>query len=577
VGSSNTVPARGLNWLSSRWGAVTFWVGSLLLQIGVYWAIWATWLRYMPAKRDPYEKIKIWILVVALLVLGLRFFWARVLEPRGGLSGLLSKRLVHFLMMGTLLAATFNYGRFGTTVILERVDTYDLIHYYLNVRYFEELGYTDLYPACIVADIDAGGPHFGNPATYLEENEAGYELKPFVHGVKKGETVKARFSDERWEAFSHDFLQLQRKMKGLDKAYWAQMLNDHGFNGTPAWLGVATPLARVVPVERVKLLGYIDVVLLIAAVGVTWRAFGGWSAAWLYLFLLTSYSTRWPTISWAYLRYDYLACLVIATGLIRLGKPFLAGCFSGHAAAMRVFPVMYLFGPGVLGLWRLAREKKIDRAVLLLAAGFAAWVLVLHGQAAMHWGVDTLLDYWKGMVEHVQPENLSTRRVGLSVALAYRGEFSADWGPERIARIAASQTPSRVVALLLLGMLGWVIRRRTSPEARAESFALGFVPFFVLTTASYYYYVVRAPLVLIHGASTQTRHVLGLALLIVIEIFSNTAQQYLGGNRIFLIGWLGWLLLAYTLFAIVALFFEDRALHRRATEAGTIEVGTERA
>lgn len=548
---------------------VAFWAGSFLVLCGVYYVLWYFWLHNLSSKRDPFERIKIWLLGAGMLILGARYAWFRWIQPAGGRLAALSRRTLHFLMLALILAATVNYGRFGTKVILERVDTYDLIHYYLNVRYFEELGYTDLYPACIVADIDAGGPHFGNPQTYLDEDNEGYRLKPFSAAIVKGEKIKERFTPERWDAFSHDFLYLQRKLKGLDKEYWAQMLNDHGFNGTPAWLGVATPLARLVPVEAIKLLGYIDVVFLLAAVGAAFWAYGGWSAAFLYLFLLTTYSTRWPTISWAYLRYDYLAGLIIATCLIRKGRPFLAGIFSGHAAAMRLFPMVYLFGPGVQAAWKLVRQRRLDRPALLLLAGFLAWNLVLQGQALVQWGPETSLSYLNGMVEHVQPENLSTRREGLSVALAYRGEFDAPWSTERIQKIKDMETPSRVVGLLLLAALGWTLRRKTTPEGRAEAFALGLIPFFALTTASYYYYVVRAPLVAVHGGSTEGRHVLGLAALLGIDLFTNLAQQYLGGNRIFLIGWLGWLLLAYTLFMIVVLFFEDLRADRAPPEPAT--------
>jgi hypothetical protein len=538
---------------------ISFWIVSLIVVLVAYAVMWTEWLHRLKIGRNPTEVVKVWILLGGASVVVLRYVWLKYIKSRGGAIAEWSRRAIVFAMLVTCFSATVNYARYGTEVFFERVDTYDLIHYYLNVRFFPELGYTDLYPACMVADLDNDGPFFKrSPLTYLAEDAQGYALKPYAEGVLEGEKVKEKFTPARWEAFEHDFLHLQRKMKGLDSDYWAQMVNDHGFNGTPAWLGVATPLARLVPVESVKLLGSLDVILLLAAVGAAFWAYGGWSAAFLYLFLLTSYSTRWPTISWAYLRYDYVASLVIATCLIRKGRHLLAGAFAGHAAAMRVFPIMYLFGPAIVGFYRLVRRRKLDRAALLLLAGFVAWNVLLQGNAIAHWGLDTLLGYWHGMVEHVKPENLSTRREGLSVALAYHGELKAAWGPERIELIKAAKGISRIFGLGLLAILAWGIRRRTSDEERAEGFALGFIPFFALTTASYYYYVVRAPLVLLHaGTLGKIRHSLSLVFFLLVEAFCNYTQQNLGGNRIFLIGWLGWLLLFYALATSFWLVWDD--------------------
>ena len=56
------------------------------------------------------------------------------------------------LMVLTLVAA-LNYMRWGHRYLAgHRVNSYDLLHYYMSARYFEEVGYYDLYPALALAD-----------------------------------------------------------------------------------------------------------------------------------------------------------------------------------------------------------------------------------------------------------------------------------------------------------------------------------------------------------------------------------------------------------------------------------------
>ena len=540
---------------SRSWNALLFWSTWVAIMLGTYAYIHGEWLGRIKINRDFTERVKVWILAGAILLVVVRWAWLRWLEPRAGSFAPVGRRYLGVAMLALCMAGVLNYGRFGTHVIGERIDTYDMIHYYLGSRYFDELGYFDLYPACILADRENGGPHFRpDPETYQAQDENGYSILPFQQAITKGAEVKARFSPERWQAFSHDFITLQREYYGLTLKYWWQMVNDHGFNGTPAWAAYASPLASVVPVEHVKWLGYLDLGLLLAGIGATLWAFGPWTAGFLLLFLTTTYSTRWPTVTWAFLRYDYVTGLILATAFIHKGRPLLAGVFTAHAAAMRLFPLTWLFGPGVQGVWQLLRHRRWSRFWLLLAAGFALWMVLLQGDVLLRWGPSPITTHWKGMSDHVKPENLSSRREGLAIALAYRGEQNDGWSLKRIDRVAQQEPLRKGVALLLLLALAGALRNTN----RTEAYALGFIPFFALSTASYYYLVVRAPLIMIHAADARkTRNMVALVLLLAIDLFCNYAQQHLGGNRIFIIGWMGWLLLAYCLGMIAVLWWES--------------------
>jgi len=526
--------------------------------IGIFAVLELTVLEGVRINRNASEVIKVYLIGIAMILAVGRWAWLRWFEPRVDATARWTRHILAFLMLALCFTATLNYGRYGAKLIRDRIDVYDVIHYYLGPKYFDELGYFDLYAACIIADDEAGMHFEPAPPTYQHQDIDGYEIRPYKSALARTDEIKGRFEDERWSSFVHDFTTLQREFYGLEKKYWYQLVNDHGFNGSPAWAGYAAPLVNLVEAQDVKLICYFDIAVLLVAIGIAWWAFGGWSAAFLYFFILTTYSTRWPTISWAILRYDYAAALIIATAMVKKGKPLLAGIFAGHTAAMRIFPATFFYGPGVQGAWQLVRHRKVDKFAVLFFVGAIAWIGALELNFAARFGGEHITQHWKGMTDHMAPENLSSRRLGMAIALAYRGEYDEPWNFGRIDRVERQEPIRKGLGLVILLALGWALRK----SDRAEAYAMGFIAFFALATASYYYFIVRAPLILVHAVGLKkSRHLIALLVLLGIDLFANLGQQYLNGNRIFIIGWMGWALLAYCIGMIAVLIWES---HRQA-------------
>lgn len=490
----------------------------------------------MDISRTVSEGYKIWLCSGAVL---LALAWAWI--PRRAARGLLA---------GLLLISVANYARFGPRLPFQRVDTYDLIHYYLNAKYFDELGYYDLYPACIVADHEAGGPFFEEGNKFMDQDDSGHHLRPISVALDEGRKLKAeKFTPERWQQFSHDFLFLQRNVEGLNPELWRQLLQDHGFNGTTVWVLQALPFVQL-PVEYIKTLGYLDIFWLGLAIAAVAWAWDGATALWAALFLMLTYSCRWPTISWALFRYDYVSLLVIAMACLRKGRPVLAGVLTGWSAALRMFPAMWLYGPGMKGVLGLA-QGKVHKSLLRLALGFAIGVAAWQGAATIVLGVDSVQIHLENMTDHNKSENLSSRRIGLALALPFRGDLLPKALPQSEKELIEEQKPLRyAIAGVLMLLLGWGLRNRRDEE----TFAYGFLPFFLLTTASYYYYVARWTLWVLHAGGMckpeagehRARHVVGLAMLSGIELFSNWSEVVHPDHRVYLIGWMAWLLLAYS-------------------------------
>jgi hypothetical protein len=441
----------------------------------------------------------------------------------------------------------FNYARWGTETLFGRVDTYDLVHYYLNSKYFDELGYFDLYPAVILVDHENGGPRFLEPPVYLAQDASGHHLAPIAHALARGAEVKqTAFTPERWAAFAHDTLVLQREITGFDrdKKLWSEMIQDHGFNGTTAWTAVAEPIAARVPVSAIKWLGFIDLGLLAGAVGLVGWAYGLDAALWTTLFLVVTYSTRWPTITWAFLRYDWIAALIAATALLRRGWHLPAGLLAGWSAASRMFPALWMWGPFAKGV-SLLLGRRVERPLLVLGGACLLGVALAEGAAVARFGTEPIVTHFENMEDHNSAEQLSSRRIGLALALTHSGSLEPKLlTPERRDAIA-EQAPLRyTLAALWLAAVGWALRNRRDDEA----FGFGFAPFFLLTTASYYYYVARATLAVVHAGDLERfRNRALLALLFGLEAFSNGAETAYPGYRMFLVGGLAWGLTAYAL------------------------------
>lgn len=489
-----------------------------------------------------------WKVGLAGAGVGLALVWQR-----------LSRRTQRVALWSLVAVSFVNYARWGAAAALDRVDAYDLVHYYLNAKYFPELGYYDLYPAVITVDHEHDGPRFAEPPRYRAQDASGHHLEPIAHALARGEVLKQDvFTPERWAAFEHDFLYLQRGIHGfdLDKGMWADMIQDHGFNGTTAWLVVAEPLAEAVPIESVKLLGYVDVALLAAAIAATAWAYGETAAAWCALWLLLTYSTRWPYISWGLLRYDWIALLMIGQALLRRGWPVVGGILTGFSATQRMFPVLWFFGPFAQGLWGLAR-KQLRAPLVRYGLGGLLGIAALEGAAIARYGLEPIQVHLENMEDHVSAEQLSSRRIGLQFATTYRGTLLPKAIDEaRRAEIDAAKPWTLAIGVVFCIALGLALRNKRPDEANA----FGFLAFFLLTTASYYYYVARWTLLAVHaGELDKPRHRVGLASLLALEVFSNATESFLTGYRMFLIGWLAWGVCAYGLIQLVWIAIESRS------------------
>lgn len=510
----------------------------------------------MTGKADQWIKIA---LALAAIVVLLGTWLARRWVRRSGRDAAAPlariERASTFALGMLALVGVGNYFGFDSTNLTrnDRFDGYDLVNYYLNSKYFDECGYTGLYEAIVIADLERKDNFRTWGFQAIRDLDTSERIS--IESVRmRADEIKARFSKRRWKEFKHDFRFLQRT---IPRRLQIELLNDHGYNGTPFLQTVAGSVTHDLPVERLKTLCHVETVLVILMFLMIGRTYGLRMAALAVLWMSVSFSARWPGVSYGIFRLDWVAALVVATCLLRGAddppgasrwkrwKPVVAGVLVAWAVMVKIFPLVWLFGLGVRALWRLvaarpvapkAIAKAIDPVFAKVMAGFAVAAVVFAGIAWKGVGERNIREFAEDMEEHLRPENLSQQRMGFGVAIAYRGEYGRFEEPgdreEKWALVGELKRYRYAGAILALVLLGLTIRPREDEDADArtdadDAFALGFIPFYFLMIASHYYWVNRLTPVLHHAKHEEdgAAHAIALAGLFAIEVSSNYIDQ----------------------------------------------------
>jgi hypothetical protein len=506
------------------------------------------------------QYVKAWIAIAVVVVLVTRAVLRRR-SARTGVATPTGARIERGSTAALVLLAVLsvgNYFGFSLSPIVgqTQISGYDLLHYYLNAKYFDELGYVHLYEAVVTAD-DEGARRFRRWRFKQVRDLDTSEMISIGQVRAKATETRARFTRERWAEFKEDFRFLQGT---IPKGQQLSLLGDHGYNGTPLVQTIAGPLTNLVPVQRVKWLCHGETLLLLLMFWVMARKRGLHVTAVAVCWYFLSFSARWPGVGYGFLRLDWFVALVLACLLLdgadaeppvgdSPGSPAAprsraqsarlvgAGLLLAYSAAMKIFPAVWLFGLGVRALWRLGTTRRVDRVAAVVFASFLAGTILLGGIATTVVGRDNVQEFAEDIREHLHPLNLSSQRMGFGVALGYRGEIHA-WpapGARRARYIRVGQlTPLRYAgALLALVLLGLTIRPSGSPNAPARTGAadatqLGFIPFYFLMIASHYYWIHRMTIVLHHAPRTDDEpdHLVALSMLLCVEAIANSLDTW---------------------------------------------------
>jgi hypothetical protein len=467
--------------------------------------------------------------------------WPRTLfDPAKAASR--GKATVGRVLVGLWLAAAvygaFNYYQFDGRVLGTPGDYNDATYYYLNSKYFQELGYSRLYHAMLVADAE--GRHRFNDVSVYRDLGAYDRMLSRREAIARADEVKGRFTTARWNEFRHDVDWLTSR--NPDQS-WSYFFIDHGYNPPPSWTLVGGSLARACPVERINLLTKVDLLIVVAMFAAIGWAFGGPTLLVSILFFLCTFSGRWPILGQSILRFDWLASLVVTACMLRKGKHGIAGALLTYSMLNRVFPGIFgvpyalWMARDLWGAWRARRAGEGAAPKPLLRpehrnflVGVAASLLLFGGGALAVYGPEAFAESAAKLKMHGGPDSFSSHRVGLAVALVYDGEWTRrelERGgglPEKIRQLWRLQPVLRGVGLLMLVLMTIYVWRTKEPVW--QLLWLGIFPLFALTFPQINYYNLRLLLVLAMVAhfAANTRGRAWLAALVMLFLVEAAAQ-----------------------------------------------------
>jgi hypothetical protein len=386
------------------------------------------------------------------------------------------------------------YGKTITDVVrtdYRYVRGWNTFHYYLGAKYFQELGYFDLYGCALAADRETDRRW---PPDMIVRDLRTYQM---VRIDAVPPCPRGRFSAERWASFRNDVALLLRQ--DLDD-FRLDVVWDKGYNATPVGAAIAAYVANRVSLgntQVLKILFNLDLILLMVSLLLVARVFDSQAAALMAIFSLLFFGT-YQNLAGNFLQYLWLFFVICGVCAWQAKRMVWSGLCLASAVGLHLFPLLLLSGMLVrcAGSMRAGDERTwrhYKRFFLGFGAALATWMLVaeltlneipiwsefianmkLHGR------------HLSGEVFNIGLRNLVATIAAPNVRLA--SSYMEDY-VNVATRLSIFEQGVAVLAWLLAGLFAVlfviVARKRTD----LENFAVSIVMLYALLNLSPYYYL----------------------------------------------------------------------------------------
>lgn len=423
--------------------------------------------------------------------------WLVLARPREDAGRRGQTWLLVCLAIATLTASTAgDLWRFSSS---SWVRVWNVYHYYLGAKYFEELGYRDLYVASLQADRE--GDNYWSDIPRVRDLKTYQRVRRSV--AETGYEAHDHFSPLRWQEFQRDVSALQKQLPARD---WRPIFTDRGYNPSPLWTALGGTLAGFFPADQtltLKLLGLLDFGLLATTFWCAYRAFGPRAAALLVLFFALSPVNQGRIVG-GFLQFDWLCAIVCGFCQLRRERPVSAAALLAYAVMSRSFPLLLVAAAGLPVVWRWIASGRIRRTYLRFAVGLASFCVLAFGVGCLAGGgLDAWSDFAGNLHHHAEEHRFGERRVGLQHVFTHdlRSFEFDESSQERRSLFTRQKGLYLTAAAVFLGLFFAVTWRRNVPDA----FIFGLVPLFVLVTSSRYYWACLALLPLLARAGPRGR------------------------------------------------------------------------
>jgi hypothetical protein len=429
--------------------------------------------------------------------------------------------------------AYFDFGHYAPVGLY--VNKHDFFHYYTGSKYFDEVGYYDLYSAVVVADAKGRNHYFAKTV----RDQRTYEFVPSRAILKDSTKYIELFSPERWMEFKEDIGYFRKK---ATRVKWRRMVRDKGYNPTPAWTLVANVITNAAPTDsafRMRLILLLDPFLIIAMLTAIYFAFGLRTMLFATIFIGINYMTNPTHIKGSLLRLDWMAMIVMSVCFIKLRCYKISGVMLGYAAMMRIFPVIFLFGMGGKAFWDIVKKRKISRKYIEFFLGALLTIIILFGASvARHGGTHQWETFFKKISMH--NDDIVSIRVGFKHVFlnTYKVTLGSwdDFSEAKKREFADHKIPWWIIQALVLGITLMLLRRVED----YETIPLSFIPVFFLIAPTFYYYVMLVvPLLMFAPKLHIPSRTFGLAMFYVMCVIGYVLNTFLkrGLTQYFCLSW----------------------------------------
>jgi hypothetical protein len=457
--------------------------------------------------------------IVTLLLLFLR--WRSASSGKG----VFYERLTTWLLSGcVLLGISCWWGEAG----LKRLHTWDLFHYYIGTKYFDELRYTGLYDCAVLVDQESADPRLVPSDAVRNLQTNGFVSVATLVGGNL--PCRTRFTAERWGVFSQDIVWFRTALGDR----WKEVFHDHGFNPSPVWIAVAKLLLPTTAVSEAVLhtIAMWDTLILVLLWGVLYFSFNIEAVAVAAVFWGTNSLGNGTWTGGAFLRHDWLLAVGVALACMRWQLPVASGIATAYASCLRIFPALLAIGVAIGARRERASLQELKSYFFGLVLGGASLITCSFFSV----GTSSWNEFRENTVKHL--DTRAGNLVGMQhlvdhvVQCQFVGHGSGGVcdPPER-----TQDTPlgwvRRVTAIFfavgMLGWLRWVSRSLTSVDRMVCGVAL--LPI-IMNPSSYYYEIFLIFGLLLPKARSMASLLLGLSVLLQL-----TAVAVAPPNKVFLV------------------------------------------
>ncbi|MFO0658780.1 MAG: hypothetical protein U0165_02955 [Polyangiaceae bacterium] len=343
--------------------------------------------------------LAIWKLLFALLGIGALLYEA-ARENEGNPIPVIWKKMAGGVFAVLGIIAYFQFFQIGYREFYHR---HEFFHYYLGAKYFKNIGYEKLYVCAAVAEAELGYKKEARERKLRDMRQTNLivDAKDFVDHpelCKEDFGLAADATNERWESFKRD-----AGDSAFGGSYWKDMQKDHGYNPPPVWGISALFFAELHAPEPwyCQLLSCIDLVLV--HLHVRRHRVGIRVASHLHCDFVLGHTRRSAVLvdSGAFLRQDWIFALMLSACMARRRYYGWAGALLTYSTLLRVFPLFFYVGWGVIAAAYFYKHRKLNPVHLRLAAGaLIAGAVLIPVSVAAH-GARA----WPAFIHHISVHN----------------------------------------------------------------------------------------------------------------------------------------------------------------------------